>query len=135
VDTTIATAAVALVAPYLSKAAEAAASEAGKAVLKTGEHIYQAIRDKFSTKQDAYADQTLSRLQQDPENEGRQSALVQVLVELAKEDPNFAHEIQQLVQSAKQDGQVNQFMTQVYGNAWVGKITNIGEIRADHVSF
>jgi hypothetical protein len=134
-DLATASAAVALLSPYLGKAVGAAAGEAGKAAWKAGETLFQTIRQKFSAKQDSYAETTLQRLQEQPENEGRQTALAQVLAEQAQDDPGFAREIEQLLQDAKQDEQVNQFMTQVYGKAWVGKITNIGSIQADNVSF
>jgi hypothetical protein len=130
-DPAIANAAVALLSPYLSKAAGGAASEAGKAAWKAGESLYEAIRKQFGTKPDAHTDQTLQRLQEQPTNKERQAALARMLIEHAHSDHAFARELEQLVEHAKQDDRVDLFMTQVYGNAWVKSITNIHTVQTD----
>lgn len=127
----IATAAAALLAPYLARAAEAAAKKAGERAWEKVEALYQAIRRKFAADQDEYAQKTLQRLEAQPTAEARQAALADVLTEKAQADPDFARKLARLVQDATQDNTVVQFLTQVYGEARVGNIINIG--RADVV--
>lgn len=122
----IATAAVALLAPYLIKAGESAAGKVGEKALEKVEALYQAIRRRFAADKNDYAEKTLQRMEEQPTSEGCQAALADILAEKAQNDPGFAQELMQLVQSATQDKTVVQILTQVYGNARVGKIINIG---------
>ena len=124
----ISTAAVALLAPYLAKAGEEIAQKAGDAVWKMAESLYQAVHRKFSADKDTYAQKTLQRLEEQPTNEARQAALADVLNEKVNSDPSFAQELKQLVQNTTQTQGINQFLTQVYDNARVNKIVNIGQI-------
>ncbi len=121
------TAAVALLAPYLAKAGEEVAQKVGDAAWQMAASLYQAIRRKFTKDQDAYAQQTLQRLKEQPTNEARQAALADVLNEKVQADPSFAQELKQLVQDTTQTQGINQFLTQVYGQAQVEKIVNIGQ--------
>ena len=123
----IATAAAALLAPYLAKAGEAAAKKAGEAAWEKVEALYQAIRRKFAADKDDYAQKTLERLEAQPTTETRQTALADVLAEKAQADPGFAQELARLVQGAAQDKTVVQVLTQVYGEARVNKIINIAQ--------
>jgi len=123
----IATAAAALLAPYLAKAGEAAAKKAGEAAWEKVEALYQAIRRKFAADKDDYAQKTLERLEAQPTTETRQTALADVLAEKAQADPEFAQELARLVQGAAQDKTVVQVLTQVYGEARVNKIINIAQ--------
>ncbi len=123
----ITTAAAALLAPYLTKAGEEVAKQAGDAAWQMAASLYQAIRRKFTKDQDAYAQQTLQRLEEQPTNEARQAALADVLNEKVQADPSFAQELKGLVQDTTQTQGINQFLTQVYGNAQVEKIVNIGQ--------
>jgi hypothetical protein len=63
------------------------------------EHIYQAIKNKFAG--DAYADQSLGRLEERPDSNGRKSTLQEVLTEKMQEDSDFAVLVQRLVKEAK----------------------------------
>lgn len=127
----VATAAAALLAPYLlsfgSKVAEGAAREIGKTAWEKAAALYQGIRNQFAADKDDYAQQTLKRLEEQPKDEGRQTMLATVLTEKAKVDPMFAKELAQLVQNTSQDQNINQFLTQVYDQAKVKNITNIAQ--------
>jgi hypothetical protein len=134
-DIDTAQAAVTLLVPYLQKAGGGAATEAGKAAWKQGERALQVIRGRFKLKKNAPGEAALQRLEEEPIDEGRQAGLASILVEDMKEDPTFGQELARVVRDAAQDGQVNQFMTEIYGNAWVGKVVNIQQMNADRVSF
>ena len=95
----IATAAMALLSPYLTKAGEVLAKEAGEELVEKASALHQAIKAKF--KGDAYAEQTLARLEEKPKAKGRQAALREVLAEKLEEDPNFAQVVRRLLKEAK----------------------------------
>jgi hypothetical protein len=95
----LATAAVALLSPYLVKAGEAFAKQAGEKLADKAEALYQAVKDKF--KGDAYAEQTLARVEETPEATGRQAVLQEVLAEKLEEDPEFAGTVRRLLEEAR----------------------------------
>jgi hypothetical protein len=131
-----ATAAVACLAPYLPRlAGEAAApggagpapaaapgGAAGAAVAA----LYQAVRRRFAADRDDDATQTLMGLAARPASPGRRAAVAEVLEDKGRADPAFARELADLVQRAGQDRGVTEFLTQVYGAAWVEHIRTIG---------
>ena len=129
-DFAIAQAAVMLLTPYLAKAGSAFAEKAGEAAWEAAQRVYRAVRAKFAddfvADGDSYPQQTLDRLAKDPENRARQQALADILKEKGQADPAFAAQLEDLVRSAAHNQSVNQFMTQVTGNAWVGTINNMG---------
>ena len=122
----IATTAATLLAPYLVKAGEAAAKKVGEAAWEKVKALYQAIRKKLAADKDDYAAKTLARLEEQPTNKGRQAALADVLAEKAQADPAFAQELAKLVQATTEDSSVSTFLTQVYDQAQVDQIVNIG---------
>jgi hypothetical protein len=124
----IATAAVALLAPYLAKAGEAAAGKAGEAAVSGARALLKAIRGRFDADDDQEAKQTLEQFEQQPDDEERQAELARVLSEKAETDPDFREELQRRVDDATGGRSVNEFLTQVYGGE-VGKIVNIGQAR------
>jgi len=126
----VATTAAALLTPllpYLVKAGEKAAEEAGKkfgtTAWDTAKALYEAVRGKFTA--DTYAEETLKRAAEKPESEGRRAALAEVLAEKAEADQEFGKQLTQLTQVAAQEEGIVNFLTQVYGGK-VGKIVNIG---------
>lgn len=137
----IAAAVVALLAPYLAKAGESMASKLGEKAVEATEALLQIIRDKFAKDKDTYAEQTLQRVEKEPEDKARQAALRGVLEEKIQADPAFAQKLTQLVSKTTQGQSLNQFLTNVYGGE-VGNMTNIGtagdltfgdvNFRADH---
>jgi len=127
-----ASAAVALLAPYLAKAGEAAASKAGEAAVAGAKALLEMIRRRFGGEGDQYARQTLERLEDKPEDRGRQAALEGVLAEKAEQDGSFRTELERLVQQTTFDRPVAEFLTEVYGGE-VGKIVNIGAAGTVHI--
>lgn len=124
----VAAAAVAVLIPYLSQAGGAIAEQAGQAAVAGMKDLYAAVRRKFDADPDVAARSTLRELEEQPEDEARQAALIRVLVEKAAADPSFAEELSALMQGVTQGRTVNQFLTQVYGGN-VGKVINIGEAK------
>jgi hypothetical protein len=122
----LALSAVTLLVPYLAKAGESIANEAGGAAVAATKALYVAIRSRFHSDDDPYAQQTLERLEEKPDAAGRQSALASVLAEHAEEDSAFADELKRLVEEVTGGRPVDQqFLVQVYGGE-VGKIVQIG---------
>lgn len=95
----LAATAVVLLAPYLVKAGEAFAEKAGEALADKTGALYRAIKSKFTD--DTYAEQTLLRLEEAPDSEGRQTALEHLLAEKMEEDSGFAEQVRRLIEEAK----------------------------------
>ncbi|HEX7445019.1 MAG TPA: hypothetical protein VF300_01390 [Methanothrix sp.] len=98
----LAIAAVAILGPYLAEIGKGAANKVGEKAFDKCGLVYNYIRQKFSSERDEYAASTLSRLEEQPTNEGRQSALSAILAEKAKEDTVFASELSKLVEESAQ---------------------------------
>ena len=85
----------AIAAPFVVKGAEAFSNAAGEKLgAKVGE-LCQAVINKF--KGDSDAEETLALPQKKPDSKGRQIALEEVLAEKLEADPDFADELQKLV--------------------------------------
>lgn len=99
IDPVTAAVAVTLLAPYLTKAGEKFAEKVGEKLAdKTGQ-IYDFLKEKFVS--DEYAGLTLLRLEEAPENEGRQAALETVIKEKMEIDHDFAEQLIALIKEAK----------------------------------
>lgn len=95
----LATSAVSLVVPYLAKLGKDVAADIGE---KVSEHVsdkvkalYEKIKGKFMG--DNYASRTLERLEEKPEDKGRQDMMVSVLKESLPNDPQFQRMLGQLL--------------------------------------
>lgn len=113
---TIATSAVSLLVPYLAKGGRAIADKVGKdvwdKVSNKVETLHETIKNKFSS--DDYYSQTLKRLEEKPEDKGRQSNLESVLKEVLAEDTQFQKMLSQLLNETKEAG--GDSIIQVYGS-------------------
>lgn len=98
----IAIAATGLLGPYLAKASEAFAKQAGEIMMEKVGALYQAIKQKFQG--DDYAEKTLARVEQKPDSETRMATLQEVLTEKLEEDEAFSKLLQQLIGEAKKIG-------------------------------
>ncbi len=125
---TLAGTAIGLLSPYLTEAGKAAAKKIGEGAGSHLDGLLAVIRHKFGLDQDAYAAQTLSRLEEQPAAESRQRALADIVAEKAQADPAFKAELERLVQSAQASPTTTQILTNVYGNAKVGQIINAGRV-------
>lgn len=100
VDPITATLAVSLLSPFLVKAGEKFAEKVGEKLAdKTGQ-IYDFLKESFAG--DEYAGLTLLRLSEAPENEGRKTALENVIREKMEADDEFAKRLVGLINEAKQ---------------------------------
>ncbi|HEX8650717.1 MAG TPA: DUF4062 domain-containing protein [Pyrinomonadaceae bacterium] len=104
---TVAAAAISILVPYLSEAGKGFAKKFGENMAEKAGNLYQAIKSKFTD--DVYAEQTLSRVEEKPDSEGRKSTLEQVLIEKLQEDSDFAQRLQQLIEEAKASDARNVF--------------------------
>ena len=130
--TALAGAVVAMVAPYLAEAGKAAAEKAGESAASHVGGILGVIRRKFGADDDEYAQQTLARLEEQPQAEARRRSLADLLAEKLEAEPAFREELERLVQGARRDTQTMQFLTQVYGGQ-VGEVFNIGSVQTLNV--
>lgn len=127
----LATLAVGFIAPYFAKGGEAVAKKVGEAAWDKIETVYTNIKNKLAD--DAYAKKTLKRVEDEPESETRQAALVGVLVDTLKADPTFAETLEKLLDEGKEKV-VNKTISQtvnVSGSAKTGDIHQIGEAGGD----
>lgn len=124
----LATTALTLISPLLTKAGESLASKAGEKAFEKLSSLYDAIKPVFTGDNELI----LLRLNEDPTNEERQAEAAKVLSQTLDSDPKLAAEVERWVNEAKSEPGVSQFLTQVYGGK-VGKIVNIGS--AGNVSF
>jgi len=95
----IATAAMALLGPYLAKAGGAFSEKSGEELAEKVGALQRAIKSKF--KGDTYAEQTLTWAEEKPQLKDRQGALPEVLTETMEGDQDFAETIRRLVQEGK----------------------------------
>ncbi|HVG17756.1 MAG TPA: hypothetical protein VNI02_01795 [Blastocatellia bacterium] len=117
----IAITAATLVAKWLG---ESVVKEAGKSAWTGLQRVYEAVKAKLVS--DHEGGEALERLTAKPSSQARASELAEVLDALVKSDPEFAAELRRVIDAAEQDPATASFVTEVKGNARVGKITNIG---------
>jgi cytochrome c551/c552 len=125
----IAGTAIALLGPYLAEAGKALAKEASEQLADKVGALYQKIKNKF--KGDAYAEQTLARVEEKPDSAGRQDALRTILTEKMEEDEVFAKAIRRLVEESEQirDGDVINQQLNISDEAKVeGDVFQIGKM-------
>jgi hypothetical protein len=127
---TIALAAVTVLAPYFAKAGEAVAGKVGEAAWEKMKAVYTAVKGKLTG--DPYAEETLKRVEEEPQSGSRQAALASVLEDKIKTDASFGQNLLRLVEEAKKSGAqevVTQTLT-VSGTV-VGDTTQIGKVGGD----
>jgi hypothetical protein len=122
----IATAVVAALVPYLSKAGEELAKEAGKSAAERLNSLYESLRKRLQKPSPAAA--ALDDLAETPQDKDAQAALRLQLRKQMQDDPSLAEALQTHLENIRQDEQTTTFLTQVYGGE-VGKIINIGQAR------
>ena len=121
---------VGVLAPYLAKAGEEFAKEAGKTTAGKISGLYQAIKTRFQGR--PAAAEALSDIEAAPNDQDVQAALRQQLKKQMVGDPAFADTLRQLLNQISQDAPAVSFLTQVYGGE-VGKIFNIGHAGDLHI--
>jgi hypothetical protein len=127
---TLATSAVAVLAPYLAEAGKEFAKEAGKTAAGKIEALYTALKNRFKKK--SSGKEALSDLEANPDNEDAKAALRLQLTKQMSGDPTFADSLRQILAEINQDKASQSFLVQVYGGE-VGQIINAGHI--DSISY
>jgi uncharacterized membrane protein YebE (DUF533 family) len=106
--------------------AQGAATEAGKNAWTGFKRLTHLVRTKLSDHPEATA--ALAVLDEPAQGPVQQRVLVDALVSAAGSDGAFWEELERLVTEAKADPVAGGIVTQVFGNARVGKVTNIGVV-------
>src|SRR5260370_248569 len=102
---TIATGAIAVLGPYLAEAGKGFAKKAGESLAEKAGSLYGIIKTKFAG--DSDAEQALVVFESKPESPGRVLALKEVLTEKMNGDPDFAAEVNKLVEEARRSDSHN----------------------------
>jgi hypothetical protein len=123
--TSLAAIAVAALAPYLAKAGEKFAEEAGKSALDKIGALYHFLKTRFE--HHPAAKDALMDLEANPQDEDVKGALRRQLAKQISADPSFQQALGELLDAIDQDEASTSFYVQVYG----GKVKNI--IQAGHV--
>lgn len=126
---TVAAAAISILVPYLSEAGKGFAKKFGEKMAEKAGDLYQAIKNKFAG--DAYAEQTLGRVEEKPDSETRKSTLEEVLAEKLQEDTDFAQLLQRLIDEAKAADTKNVFAIGERSVALGGNLQNSTVITGD----
>jgi hypothetical protein len=95
----VAMSAMAILKMLLGKTGEGFAKKVGEQLAEKAGELYQSVKQKFSS--DPYALQTLTRAEENPASADRIVALEGVLKEKLGDDPEFAKQVERLVQEAK----------------------------------
>jgi hypothetical protein len=131
----IAAAAVALLAPYLAKAASTAAETAGEATLDGVRALFALVRRRFDDDGDEAAKSKLAALEENPEDGEAQKELARALSEKVDSDPAFADELRGAMTAATGGRSVGDFNTEVHGDVHGGiKNVSMGDVEGG-VSF
>lgn len=117
IDPATAITAVQLLTMFLSSASDGFAKKAGEKLLeKTGE-IYSTVKEVFTAGE--YGEMTLLRLSEAPEDERRQNALRDALIEKMETEPEFAKVLERLVDEAR-EADTNRLIVKGNRNVTVG---------------
>lgn len=125
---TLAATAVAALNPYLLKAAEKIAGNAGDAAWKAGSALFDSLKKRFAGQPAAAA--ALDDLAAAPLEADNQAALRKEIRKLLASDPGFARELSGLVEGVAKAGGIS-FVNHVAGS--VGSITQIGTAGDVHI--
>ncbi|MDA0165404.1 hypothetical protein OM076_34360 [Solirubrobacter ginsenosidimutans] len=118
---TIALAAASLIA---TKIAERIGEGTGDGLAGVATRLLKRVKDRFAG--DAEVDEALTRLEQKPGSEARAQEVAEVLEPRLEANPQFAKELQELLDEAEKREGNTQIVTNILGNARVNKVTNIG---------
>ena len=124
--------AVAAASLLATKLGEGFAREAGKSAWGAAKGLFVLVRSKFASDSEATA--ALEDLQAGPPDQARIRAVAEALQAHAERDEAFRGGLETLVVEAEQAQSTAKALTQISGNARVGKVATIGDVRGD-VSF
>ena len=124
--------AVAAASLLATKLGEGFAGEAGKSAWDAAKRLFGLVQSKFEDDPEATA--ALEGLQAEPPDQSHIRAVAEALQNHAERDRAFRAELETLVVEAEQARSTAKALTQISGNARVGKVATIGDVRGD-VSF
>jgi hypothetical protein len=101
----LASAAVALLAPYLGQAASSAASKLGQEAVEALRSLHSWVQARFH--RERTAGQALQQLEENPQEPRAQGAVEFALARVIEEDPRLAEELKGLVDAAQRAVQVS----------------------------
>jgi hypothetical protein len=119
-------------AALVASAYQAFATEAGKAGWAGLRHVIDLVRGKLSN--DGRGQEALAEVETSPGDVDRVRQLADVLEMHLVNSPDFGRELAALISTAEADPVVGPMVTQVSGNARVGKLVVINTVNGD-VSF
>ncbi|GAA3790449.1 hypothetical protein GCM10022226_06820 [Sphaerisporangium flaviroseum] len=117
---------------FVSKLADGLAGEAGKDAWNGMKRLFDLIRGKLSG--DESAQKVISSVGSGADAREAAASLSAILDRHAESDPEFRRELAALVSTGMNDPVAGRMVTQIYGNAQVGKAVTIGNVTGD-VSF
>jgi hypothetical protein len=120
------------VAALLAKTLDQFAGEAGKGAWSGIGRLVGLIRSHFAD--DNAAEAALAQVEATPASPEGAENLAQALDRHAAEDPAFREALRAYIREAQQDPATASFVTEISGNAQVGKLVNIDRVDGD-VSF
>jgi vacuolar-type H+-ATPase catalytic subunit A/Vma1 len=94
--------------------------------------LIRIIREKLGG--ESLGQEALDQVETAPDDQRKVEALAAVLQSHAAESPSFHRELAGLVAEAQHEPSLGRFVTEISGNARVGKLTNIDTVHGD-VSF
>jgi hypothetical protein len=129
--TSIATATVSLLSPYLRKAAEKAGEKlvsfAANHAWQKAKEIYESLRGALASNDPAAA--SLQRLVESPDNPQCQAEMTDSLAVVLRADPTLAQNLASLLKEAAAAGADAEFHTNIQGD--VQKFVQIGTVKGD----
>jgi hypothetical protein len=132
---TIASASVSLIIPYLKsfgeglakKIGEEVGSESGKAAWSKTKHLYETVKAKLSAKPDMA--KAITSLEKSPDDSDTQAALRFQLKDIMSTDEGFARELANILKEASELGTDTMFNTTILGD--VQNLIQMGNVFGD----
>jgi hypothetical protein len=121
--------AVAAASLLATKLGEGFAGEAGKSAWGGMKHLCDLVQHKFAGDPEAAA--ALDSLEAGPADEAHIRAVADALRKSADRDDGFRGELEVLLAAAAQDQSTVKVITQIFGDARVGKMATFGDVHGD----
>jgi hypothetical protein len=119
-------------AALLATAAQQFAGEAGKRAWSGIGHLVELVRGKLASDPEGRA--ALATTDATPTDQASVHALAQALNRHVMSDPTFGAALAEAIRAAERDPAIGRFVTQISGNARVGKLVTIDTVHGT-VSF
>ncbi|MCK9922391.1 hypothetical protein MXD61_10965 [Frankia sp. AgPm24] len=120
---------LAVAALLATRATEAFGAGAGRGAWDFVRRLADLVRDRLGSDPGAAA--ALEELRAGPSDPARIRALAGFVQHYADDDPDFSDQLERLVREGSRDPVAGRFVTEVTGNASIGKLVNIAEVQGD----